>query len=164
MSLGIVACYGATYSPRIPHQAHRVDPQSIEVLASNDDRSGWIEIGIISTGGHTYDDALQRGRARAGEEGCDALAVLNVGVGGATATSWTGPTGSQELRLACLIVDERPAKPKPKVPKAQSASAQCNPACRDGYDCAFGECYPACNPPCESGQTCTGHGVDSKCN
>jgi hypothetical protein len=161
---GVVACHGATYSPRIPHKARRVVPESIEILATDESREGYVEIGIISSSGSTYDAALVRGRNVAAEQGCDALAVIGVSVQSPTGTTSMGtPGGSQELRIACLVVDQASEEANPKKKPPVPAANVCRPECRSGYDCVYGECYPACNPPCAESEVCAGHGTAATC-
>lgn len=37
----------------------------------------------------------------------------------------------------------------------ETATALCDPACREGYECSRGECVPQCVPACEPGYLCS---------
>ncbi len=48
--------------------------------------------------------------------------------------------------------------PEPAPTAVPASSAECRPACRQGFTCIDGACVSACNPPCGPGQLCLDSG------
>lgn len=155
-ALSLWACSSTIhYTSRVKRVEKPVDPNSIDLLSTTDSREGYIEVGIIGSEGSSIHSIVENARTEAAKHGCDAIA-LN---GGSVAHV------GMEMSVSCLVVDEGTPKkkPKPKSAPTSSAPSTCRPECKDGFDCSFGECYPACNPPCEDGGVCRGHGTEAKC-
>ncbi|MBI2892359.1 MAG: hypothetical protein HYY06_02325 [Deltaproteobacteria bacterium] len=139
-------------------QARSRPGYAVRVLSRRPPSSQFLDVGLVSSEGDTFQDAVKRARWEAGVRGCDAFVVTARDV---TRSGWAAFTSTaQTVAGLCLV-----RLPRTRAPAAPGRTDRaCRPPCRQGFDCdEAGVCAPACNPPCPSDRDCMGHGSSAYC-
>jgi hypothetical protein len=174
------ACYGAEFTPTgTPYTPHAEFPEMVKVTTEHP-APGFVEVGLLSGSGASFEGALKRIKEEAAEQGCEVVLILGEAIqsGYGTPGAAYGMT-KNHVRAACFVElsttaragNGANAKSAALAPDndsnveaaTTSAPLMCTPDCRQGFDCIRGQCVSACNPACPDGQSCVGHGGAATC-
>lgn len=153
-------CYGSDFTPTAPNFSPTPRSEANVRIVTGRPGSEYVEVGLLTASGASYEGALARVKEEAATQGCEVVLVLGESLqsGAGTPGSAYGMTKSN-LRASCFVA----ASTGPAASAKQTASVACAPACRDGFSCVAGGCVSACNPVCTSGESCVGHGAEATC-
>ncbi len=159
VSFGLVTgCYGADFTSGAPgYQPIPRAPQSVRI-ASEHPGPDYVEVGLLSAAGTSFEDALDRMREQAGAQGCDVVFLL----GDAIQAGRYGRT-NDHLRASCYVARSAATAASGTAPGSivlapapppAPAAASSRPAPKGAAGFAFGEKLE------EAGAACSGAGKE----
>ncbi len=173
--LALAGCYGADFTPTGGGGFTPVAraPEEVQVRSERPGPS-YVEIGLLTGTGGSFEGAIKRIKQEAGDRGCEVVVVVGEAIQSGYGTPGAAYGMSKNhVRAVCYAANPdaiaaargRQARgaESAAVPSDAPVAAACAPACRLGFDCLKGACVSACNPACPAGQECTGHGAEASC-